>query len=85
MTEEILQKANENRGKLKLLLDRRKKIRKAIDDMRKMKNDHLEIAYVNLYDEVVGLKVDDLVQLLANSLWEISKEITILNKDFELL
>ena len=50
-----------------------------------MKNDHLEIAYVNLYDEVVGLKVDDLVQLLANSLWEISKEIAILNKDFELL
>lgn len=85
MTEEILQKANENRGKLKLLLDRRKKIRKAIDDMRKMKNDHLEIAYVNLYDEVVGLKVDDLVQLLANSLWEISKEIAILNKEFEAL
>ena len=85
MTEEILQKANENRGKMKLLLDRRKKIRKAIDDMRKMKNDHLEIAYVNLYDEVVGLKVDDLVQLLANSLWEISKEIAILNKDFEML
>lgn len=85
MTEEVLQKANENRGKLKLLLDRRKKIRKAIDDMRKMKNDHLEIAYVNLYDEVVGLKVDDLVQLLANSLWEISKEIAILNKDFEML
>lgn len=43
MTEEVLQKANENRGKLKLLLDRRKKIRKAIDDMRRMKNDHLEI------------------------------------------
>ena len=85
MTEEVLQKANENRGKMKLLLDRRKKIRKAIDDMRKMKNDHLEIAYVNLYDEVVGLKVDDLVQLLANSLWEISKEIAALNKDFELL
>lgn len=85
MTEEILQKANENRGKLKLLLDRRKKIRKAIYDMRKMKNDHLEIAYVNLYDEVVGLKVDDLVQLLANSLWEISKEIAALNKDFEML
>lgn len=85
MTEEVLQKANENRGKLKLLLDRRKKIRKAIDDMRKMKNDHLEIAYVNLYDEVVGLKVDDLVQLLANSLWEISKEIAILNKEFEAL
>lgn len=83
MTEEVLQKANENRGKLKLLLDRRKKIRKAIYDMRKMKNDHLEIAYVNLYDEVVGLKVDDLVQLLANSLWEISKEIAILNKEFE--
>jgi hypothetical protein len=85
MTEEILQKANENRGKLKLLLERRKKIRKAIDDMRKMKNDHLEIAYVNLYDEVVGLKVDDLVQLLANSLWEISKEIATLNKEFEAL
>ena len=85
MTEEILQKANENRGKLKLLLDRRKKIRKAIDDMRKMKNDHLEIAYVNLYDEVIGLKVDDLVQLLANSLWEISKEIATLNKEFEAL
>ena len=85
MTEEVLQKANENRGKLKLLLDRRKKIRKAIDDMRKMKNDHLEIAYVNLYDEVVGLKVDDLVQLLANSLWEISKEIATLNKEFEAL
>lgn len=85
MTEEVLQKANENRGKLKLLLDRRKKIRKAIYDMRKMKNDHLEIAYVNLYDEVVGLKVDDLVQLLANSLWEISKEIAILNKEFEAL
>lgn len=83
MTEEVLQKANENRGKLKLLLDRRKKIHKAIDDMKKMKNDHLEIAYVNLYDEVVGLKVDDLVQLLANSLWEISKEIAILNKEFE--
>lgn len=85
MTEEILQKANENRGKMKLLLDRRKKIRKAIYDMRKMKNDHMEIAYVNLYDEVVGLKVDDLVQLLANSLWEISKEIAILNKEFEAL
>lgn len=83
MTEEVLQKANENRGKLILLLDRRNKIRKAIDDMRKMKNDHLEIAYVNLYDEVVGLKVDDLAQLLANSLWEISKEIAILNKEFE--
>lgn len=85
MTEEVLEKANENRGKFKLLIDRRKKIRKAIDDMRKMKNDHQEIAYVNLYDEVVGLKVDDLVQLLANSLWEISKEIAILNKEFEAL
>jgi len=85
MTNEVLEEANKNRAELKKLLERRKQIHDALDGMRRMKTNGLQTAYVTIYDEVIGMRVDDLVQLLANSLWETSKEIAILNKDFELL